>query len=192
MQSSRVLDEILQIIRTVKDDEIALQKILNFLEEKIYIPEEEIQLPEKYTEVVKQIAGSIDAGLVCYLNPTTLETDEFPQELLSEMFDAEPEDTLDELNPQYTQWEKYITIEPLKSNESFEIMEKFADHLTDSKIKTQLTYALNNRKPFANFKRIVDNSTIRQDWFDFKDRYLQNYVKSIIQSEIWDENEQKP
>jgi len=189
MKSSNLLDEILRIIRSVKDDEIALQKILDFLEEEIYFPkEEEIQLPEKYKEVVKHIAGSIDAGLVCYLNPDTLETDEFPQGLLSEIFDEEPEDILEDLNLKYTQWEKYITIEPLESNESFEIMEMFADQLNDLKIKTQLINALNNRKPFVNFKRIVDNSTIRQDWFNFKDKYLQNYVKSIIQNEIEDEN----
>ncbi|MGB4577178.1 MAG: UPF0158 family protein [Paludibacter sp.] len=191
MNAQQLLDEILGIIRTVKDNKEILEKILEFLEEEIYIPEEEIQLPQKYTEVVNQIAGSIDAGLVCYLNPDTLETDGFPQQLLSEIFDDEEnedEDPENKFELKYTKWEKYITIEPLESNESFEIMEKFTDRLNDSKIKIQLINALNNRKPFANFKRIIDNSSIRQEWFDFKDKYLRNYVKSIIQNEIIDKN----
>jgi len=152
MKSSNLLDEILQIIHAVKDDEIALKKILDFLDDEICISEEEeIHLSEKYNEVVREIAGSIDSGLICYLNPDTLETDEFPQELLSEIFDEEPEDVLEDLNLKYTQWDKFITIEPLESSESFEMMEKFVSQLIDSKFKTQLTNALNNRKPFANF-----------------------------------------
>ena len=83
--------------------------------------------------------------------------------------------------------EKYITIEPLESNESFKIMEKFVDQLDNSKLRKRLVYALNNRKPFANFKNIIDNSDIRQDWFDFKDEKLQEYVKSMIEINIPDE-----
>lgn len=190
MESSKLLDQILPILHSVKDDEIALQRILDFLQDEIYSEEEkEIQLPEKYNEVVRHIASSIDAGLECYLNPDTLEIDEMPQELISEVFLDEDEEPLDEIELKYTQWDKFITIEPLESNESFEIMEKFVNQLGESKIKIQLIDALSHRKPFANFKRVVDNSTIRQDWFDFKSKCLQNYVISIIQSEILDAND---
>jgi len=68
-------------------------------------------LPQKYTEVVNQIAGSIDAGLVCYLNPDTLETDGFPQQLLSEIFDDEEnedEDPENKFELKYTQWESIL------------------------------------------------------------------------------------
>jgi hypothetical protein len=43
-----------------------------------------------------------------------------------------------------------------------------------------LDYALNNRKPFANFKYHIDNSDYRQDWFDFKKHYLEAYVKELL------------
>ena len=95
--------------------------------------------------------------------------------------------SIDELNLKYTKWEKYITIEPLETNESFRIMEKYAEQLDNSRLKTQLINALNNRKPFANFKRIIDNSEFRQDWFNFKDMQLQNHVKSMIEIEMQDE-----
>jgi len=48
---------------------------------------------------------------------------------------------------------------------------------------------LANRKPFANFKNIIDNSDYRQDWFDFKKWYLQNHVKELISLELDGESE---
>ena len=66
-------------------------------------------------------------------------------------------------------------------------MEKFVDQLDNSKFRERLVYALNNRKPFANFKQIIDNSESRQDWFDFKDKELQEYVKTMIEINIPEE-----
>ena len=162
------------------------------MNEQINLPNEEdyvVQIPERYNEVVKLIAGNLNAGLVCYLNPDTLETDGFPGELLSnqDMNEMESGISLDELNLKYTHWEKCITIEPLETNELFRIMEKFADQFDNSKLRTQLVNALYKRKPFANFKKIIDNSTARQDWFNFKDKKLQDYVKTMIEIEIHDE-----
>jgi len=37
-------------------------------------PNDEIIIPEKYKELVKRTAESIDCGLVCFINPETLET----------------------------------------------------------------------------------------------------------------------
>ena len=192
MKANQLLDEILMIIRTVKEDPIPLQKILDFLNEEIVLPEEEeyeVKIPEKYNNAVKEIAGSIDAGLVCFLNTNTLQIDELPKELVASpaMYKMETGMSIKDFKPKYTRWKKYITIEPLESNESFKIMEKFVDQLDNSKLRERLVYALNNRKPFANFKNIIDNSDIRQDWFDFKDEKLQEYVKSMIEINIPDE-----
>jgi hypothetical protein len=194
MKAAELLQEILHIIHDVKDDEKELQKILAFLQEELNTFEVEVtesQLPEKYNAVVKEIAGSIDAGFVCFLNTDTLEIDEFPRDLLSDsyMYKMNTGVSLDQLNLKYTKWEKYITIEPLEANESFRIMAKFTDQLDNSRFRTQLVYALNNRKPFVNFKHIIDNSEFRQDWFDFKDKQLQEYVKTMIELEIQDEHE---
>jgi len=192
MKAAELLKEILLILHDVKEDEKKLQKILDYLQEDENDPEEEEpgwQLPEKYNAVVKDIAGSIDAGFVCFMNTDTLEIDEFPRELLSDsyLYKMNTGVSLDELNLKYTQWEKYISIEPPETNESFRIMEKYAEQLDNSEFRTKLVNALYNRKPFANFKRIVDNSTFRQDWFDFKNRQLQEYVKTMIALEIQDE-----
>jgi len=55
---------------------------------------------------------------------------------------------------------------------------------TSARSVRRLANALNNRKPFANFKFIIDNSEYRQDWFDFKQRYLERYVKELLALEL--------
>jgi len=192
MKAADLLDDILLILREVKEDKEVLQKILDFLQEEVIMPDEEeytVQLPERYNAVVKEIAGNIDAGQVCFLNTDTLEIDDMPYGLYSnpEIYEMETGMTLEEFNPAYTQWEKYITIEPPESNESFKIRSKYADQLDNSRLKTRLVNALNNRRPFANFKLIIENSDARKDWFSFKDKYLQDYVKALIEIEIQDE-----
>lgn len=198
MKASELLDEILMIIRSVKDDPKELEKILDFLQNEVLNPEEMdeeeenvVHIPERYNQAVKEIAGNINAGLVCFLRTDTLEIDDIPYELYSSatLYKMNTGFTLKDFKPKYIHWKKYITIEPMVPNESFKIMEKFVDQLDNSKLKIKLMNALQNRKPFANFKYIIDNSEIRQEWFDFKDKKLQEYVSSIIEINIPDELE---
>src|ERR1035437_642170 len=87
MKTDKLLNAILPILHSVKEDEKALQKILDFLEDEIIISvENEVRLPEKYNRAVKEIADNLNAGMVCFLNPDTLETDELPQEFISKPF----------------------------------------------------------------------------------------------------------
>jgi Uncharacterised protein family (UPF0158). len=186
MSSNNLLDEILQILHTVKEDNRELEKILEFLHENVLADEDdnddEFTLPAQYDSIIKSIAGSIDAGLVCFLNLDTLEIEEVPQGLIDDPEETEMQTglSINELDLKYPEWERHICIEPLESDESFRIMEKFVQILSDDKYKNKLSDALQNRKPFANFKQIIDNSPYRQDWFDFKDKWLQRYVKYIV------------
>jgi hypothetical protein len=56
-------------------------------------------------------------------------------------------------------------------------MADFADSLSDShRLKSRLINALNRKKPFREFKFVIDNSgEYRQMWFDFKNRKLQEW-----------------
>ncbi|WP_243345354.1 UPF0158 family protein [Parabacteroides sp. FAFU027] len=185
MNSNNQLDEILRIIHAVKDDKRELQKILEFLQEYVIIEEpddDEFTLPTQYDKIIKSIAGSIDAGLVCFLNPETLEIEEIPQCLIDDPEEAEMQTglSINELELKYPEWEKRVCIEPLESYESFKIMEKFVQTLSNEKLRNKLSDALQSKKPFAKFKQIIDNSPYRQDWFDFKNNWLQRYVKYIV------------
>ncbi len=147
---------------------------------------DEYEIPPQYTELLPGIADSIDTGLICYLNPKTLEIEEFPKDL---MVDPEEYKMLtgcdkDDVEFKHENWEKCYVFEPLESNESFKIMEAFAEQLEDESFKGQLIYTLNKPKPFANFKWKIDNSPYRQNWFDFKQQWLEAHVKQIIFSEV--------
>lgn len=192
MEAQKLLNEILPILYTVKEDPIKLQKVLDFLLDEIYEePEEndEIEVPEKYLKAVSKIADSIDAGLICFLNMDTLEIEDIPKELLYELdlredLDDEDEESDDGFNLKYHTWENRMTFEPLESHESFKIMRRFTDQLEDEKLQGKLYNALNHSKPFANFKFLIDNSDYRQNWFDFKKHQLEIHVKELLSIEL--------
>jgi hypothetical protein len=186
MKTQEILDEILRILSTIKEDQGKLQEILSFLENEFCELDEtpDMELPEKYQGAIKEIAESIDSGLVCFLNLDTAETEEFPQEMLEdpEEFEAMTGQSFDGLNFKHTNWENCVSFEPLESFESFEIMREFTDLLEDKWLKDKLNIALNSKKPFANFKATINNSDSRQNWFDFKKQFMENHVKEML---IW-------
>lgn len=172
------------------EDEQKLIQILDFLESEIVEEEEfeeieEIELPEKLKPLITEIAGSIDAGLVCFLNPETLEIDAYPRDLLYEidLFDDEPEEVKKKLLELYDwedvkvlDWDNFLEFNPIDSNEGYRIMEAFTERVKDEKLQNQLSHALSSRKPFASFRSIIDSSFRRQDWFDFKQKWIENRV----------------
>ena len=65
-------------------------------------------------------------------------------------------------------------------------MEEFVEEVPDGKFQNELINALNRKRPFANFKHLVENSEYRQNWFDFKQNYLEEHVYEIFQMESVD------
>lgn len=71
MNAEKLLDDILQHLRMVRDDGEALQKILEFLQSEIdpYLEEEEeedIEVPAIYNEAIREIADNLSAGLISF------------------------------------------------------------------------------------------------------------------------------
>lgn len=185
MITQELMDEILPIIYSIKDDNSKLQMILDFLHEEIYIePDfaEEVELPDKYKKVVSEIADSIECGFVCFLNVDTLESEEFPKEMLNdpEEFEAMTGQSIKSLESKHTGWKKYITFEPLDSFEDFQIMKQFTNLTEDERLQNRLTNALESRKPFANFINILDNTEHLHLWYKFKKQYMRDHVKEML------------
>ena len=191
MNAQQLLNEILPILDSVKEDKEKLQQILDFLLEEIYTEpeEEEIEIPEKYKELVHNVAENIDCGLVCFINPETLEVEEIPKGMLDGFSDfsvnqeLEDEDD-DEQKFLHVEWESCISVEPRESHESFKIMEKFVDEVNDKNLKNKLINALSNRRPFANFKNIVESSNYRKEWFAFKQKQLEILVWEELEYQL--------
>ncbi|MEW4924299.1 UPF0158 family protein [Algibacter sp. 2305UL17-15] len=133
------------------------------------------------SKIINEIAQSIDCGYDCYYNPKTGRIIEIPdlstiydQELFEEAFQSDLE-TIE------TYEDDFIKIEPLESFEAFKIMERFVDQLPENTLKSKLETALQRKKPFQNFKYLVDHSDFRESWFKFKQNELEKIVADILE-----------
>ncbi|MFZ4724197.1 MAG: hypothetical protein ACOYMD_01985 [Paludibacter sp.] len=191
MNTNQLLDEVLGHIRLIKDDRNKLELVLEFLQDQLDSDEEELdEIPPKFEKLLKQIAQTIDGGCICYLNTDTLEMEDFAADLMDQLNEYD-EGMEDEIPMKNSTWENCFEICPLESHESFGIMENFMFQLTDKKLQNVLSNALNRKKPFANFKRIVESSTQRKAWFEFKDNELQKHVRTLLYLHLTYGNEKK-
>jgi hypothetical protein len=205
MEVNSVLDEILVMLRSIKDNPGQLEKLHQYMLDELHLNEEEneaIKVPQRYTALVKDVADSLSAGLVCYINPATLEKIEIPQSIVdtimfeddeeNEEEDEDKEDDLNDEDPFYADlkrinrdWEQRITINPPESHVSFSFMERFVDSLPEGHLRKILAEALSGRKPFSHFNNIIHQSDKREAWFAFRQKCLGNYVAEILAEKLW-------
>ena len=126
-------------------------------------------------KILKEIAEETNCGMVCYLHKKTKEIKSIID--FDQNYYADPEgweDLIEEIEKNKNQ---YWRFEQMETYESFRVMEKFAEQLDNDNLKDKLFRALNKRKPFQNFKYIVDNSgEYRQKWFQFRDEAWEQHV----------------
>jgi hypothetical protein len=144
-------------------------------------------MKDQYTpELISSLADSLNAGLTCYLNPDSLEVIEVPKALFDDFDSENLEDFQSDLDRVESEWDNCITIEPPEPFESFKFMEQFARYeVQDKSIQERLIFALSNGKPFRNFKNIVESSSCRQQWFDFHQLCLEEYVRDQLTVGEW-------
>ena len=130
------------------------------------------------SKVIKEIAQELDCGNECFYNIKTDEIIAIPNfsiisddEAFMECFGAD-------LKKVQKNKADFIKIEVLESFESFKIMERFIDQISDAQLKSELENILQNRKPFQNFKNRIEKSDKRQEWFDFKENELEKIVET--------------
>ncbi len=111
-----------------------------------------------------------------FINMDTLEVEIHVSEdyfFYNEMEDSAKEETT---NP-----DKYFPVEQEHSSTAFRVMESFAETVADNRLKGRLTDALERKKPFANFKIIIDNSAVREQWFAYRDEAYANIAMEWIE-----------
>jgi hypothetical protein len=130
--------------------------------------------------IIKEIAQELDCGNDCYYNSKTDEIIAIPN------FSNFPEEEefrkhfKTELKTVKKNKADLIKIKSLESFENFKIMEQFIDQITDTQFKAELINSLQKKKPFQNFKHLIDNSNFRQKWFDFKKIELERIVENQL------------
>jgi len=128
-------------------------------------------------EQIKEIAEQLNCGFRCFWHKTNRDFVFVPDTLRYPDIDIDAWN--DEMEKLDNNFNDYREIAQLGSSDSFEIMADFVGTLSDSnRLKVKLIDALNKKKPFLEFKFVIDNSgEFRQRWFDFKNLRIQQWVK---------------
>jgi Uncharacterised protein family (UPF0158) len=130
-------------------------------------------------EQIKEIAEELDCGFKAFYHKQTGELIFVPNTEKNYDMDTEAwEEELDKLDENYLD---YKEVEAMESNDSFAVMEDFAEQLNDTKLQQELFNALNRKHPFREFKFVIDNSgEYRNAWFDFKNKQYFEWVENQI------------
>ncbi len=89
---------------------------------------------------------------------------------------------------------RYEPIYDVSSSDGFRTMAAFVEQLPAGEERTALEQALNGHKPFRNFKNVVDDTSVRIDWFQYRDaqraeQFRREILMSLEEEEDWDEDE---
>ncbi|MBK7428415.1 MAG: hypothetical protein IPI60_16065 [Saprospiraceae bacterium] len=146
-------------------------------------------MPDFTIEQVKNIIGEIEMGFRVFYHKESGELLQVPGDGLDGMEGFEEEEEKLEEN-----FSDYTELRKMDSRESFQIMESFAEQLSDrNPLKHRLFSALSQNRPFARFKQEIDHAGIfRDQWFDFKMEYqLEWYSERIERNNRYAENEEE-
>jgi hypothetical protein len=137
-------------------------------------------MPVFTTKQIKEIAEQLDCGFRAFYHKNTGELIFVPN---TDQHDMDTSAWNEELKTLETHFINYCEIDAMESGDSFQVMVDFTEQLKEPKLKERLKNALNRKKPFREFKIVIDNSgKHRQEWFDFKNkRYFE-----------WTEQQLKP
>ncbi len=132
---------------------------------------------------IKDIAEDLDCGMICYINRKTGEVKTI---LDSEnLYEDDENPWAEDLREVEENYPDYLEIVGMDSRESFRVMADFVQRVDDVQLHEKLINALNYRKPFQNFKFIIDDAgEYRQEWFKYKEKRLMAWVKQQIEVNI--------
>lgn len=131
-------------------------------------------------ENIKEIAEQLDCGFRAFIHKTTGQLIFVPDENNLTSIDLDPWD--EEFKVLENNNQDFYEVERWTSSEAFDVMSEFAEQLGDRSLQNRLFEALRRRKPFREFKFVIDNAgNFRQEWFDFKNNWQQQYVAKELQ-----------
>lgn len=127
------------------------------------------------SEIIREIAEKLDCGFRAFIHKKSGKLLFVPNE--DNLIDIDLKPWKEDFKELKKNAANYYEIDRWTTREAFDLMCDFAEQLTDIKLQNKLFDALENKKPFGRFKMIIDNSgKYRQQWFDFKKKWQQDYV----------------
>jgi hypothetical protein len=132
------------------------------------------------TTQIIEIADSFEMGDLCFIDTKTneIKTSIDIAKCAEEIDDDEILKTYKELT---SNSDRYIEIPKPDSRQIFSIMESFVNSIDNTNFRDRLYEALNNKKPFQNFKYHIDNSNeYRQKWFNYRKAKIIDWVSEQV------------
>ena len=128
------------------------------------------------SDILKEISEQLDCGFRAFIHKTSMELIFIPD--TNDLPDIDMDEWEEETELLDNNFTKYHEIDKWTTSDAFDMMMEFADKLDNNeKLQNRLLDALRMRKPFREFKFVIDNSGVyRQKWFDFKNQWQINYV----------------
>lgn len=78
-------------------------------------------------------------------------------------------DGVDDLPEDFPEHPRYLRVDPIESDEGYELMKAFVATVTDDKVAERLASALGGAKPFRRFKdALLDFPEWREAWFTYE------------------------
>ncbi|MEA1887374.1 MAG: UPF0158 family protein [Bacteroidota bacterium] len=129
---------------------------------------------------INEIAQELECGMAVYINKENLEI----RTILDwdDMY-GDTEIWEEELEKIEDEWSDYAVITKMESREAYRVMEDFVDEIDDERMQENLYKILSRKSPFANFKDEIETSDYREQWFDFRTRKYEEYVKEQLEVE---------
>lgn len=122
---------------------------------------------------LRDILENLDSGLRCHLHRQTGKIVCFPNDTFM-MDDDIWEDNVKEVDNHPAD---YITILPMPSSKEFSFLEEFIREVDDLGFQKKLRNAINQRRPFRNFKYEIDHDgRYRKAWFDFREKGMTAWI----------------
>ena len=135
-------------------------------------------MPAFITEQIKEIAEQLDCGFRAFYHKNTGELIFVPN---NDQHDMDTSAWTKELKRLENNFMDYCEIDAMESGDSFQVMVDFTEQLVATKLKEKLVKALNKKKPFREFKFVIDNSgKHRQEWFDFKNKRYYEWTEQQL------------
>jgi hypothetical protein len=189
MEASKLYNDIQELLLVIKDDEEKLMNVISYLEKLIlneYKTENKKALPEEYKDTILQIADAIDTGVVCFLNPETMEIEQVQNRTIFDLneYEEQNDDMLDEFGMNYFNWDDYIKFEPLERDEIYRIMENFITQQDNVKFAEKLEDVLSSPQPEIGFIKAVREFGQNDQWVKYKKQETINHVKAKLLNEL--------
>lgn len=129
---------------------------------------------------LKEIAGNLDMGMHCFYHLLTGVLETYPDELrmMGDTNDPIWKDVKKKLKKNA---KEYLAFKAMDSHESMKVIRVFIANIDDDNIRLRFEDAINFKKPFQNFKQLLNNyMDLREQWFVYKDAQYIAHVQEQL------------